>query len=137
MSLKSEYNVPASLFNGFVQLYDEILPPEHKVPKDLYQAKKLVRELGLPVEKIHMCPEGCMLYWKDDINAESCKFCGHGRYLTRSGWKSIPHKVLRYLPITPRLQRLYASEVTAKCMTWHARHVPKEGIMSHPSHGEA
>jgi hypothetical protein len=49
-------------------------------------------------------------------------------------------KQLRYMPITPRLKRLYLSEETAKHMRWH-----KEGkcdsedldIMSHPADSEA
>ncbi|KAL0352130.1 UNVERIFIED_CONTAM: hypothetical protein Scaly_1601700 [Sesamum calycinum] len=39
--------------------------------------------------------------------------------------------------LTPRLQRLYASEVTAEQMTWHANHQTKEGSMCYPSDVEA
>ncbi|GMI90261.1 hypothetical protein HRI_002695400 [Hibiscus trionum] len=39
-----------------------------------------------------------------------------------------------YFPLTPRLQRLYASEVTAKHMSWHAEHqIDEVGLMCHPS----
>jgi hypothetical protein len=49
-------------------------------------------------------------------------------------------KQLRYMPITPRLKRLYVYEETMKQMRWH-----KEGkrgsedpdIMSHPADSEA
>ncbi|KAK4393991.1 hypothetical protein Sango_1869900 [Sesamum angolense] len=50
--------------------------------RDYYSTKKLVKNLGLPVEKIHACKNGCMLYWKDDVDLEYCKFCGDGRFLT-------------------------------------------------------
>ncbi|KAL0286583.1 UNVERIFIED_CONTAM: hypothetical protein Sangu_2727800 [Sesamum angustifolium] len=36
--------------------------------------KKLIRDLGLPVENIDACKNGCMLYWKDDIDLNYCKF---------------------------------------------------------------
>ncbi|KAL0290495.1 UNVERIFIED_CONTAM: hypothetical protein Sangu_2571300 [Sesamum angustifolium] len=81
----------------------------------------MIRDLGLPVEKIHACRNGCMLYWKDDIDMEYCKFCGDPRYL----------------PLTPRLQRLYASPATAEHMTWHASHVTEEDSIVHPSDAEA
>ncbi|KAL0401433.1 UNVERIFIED_CONTAM: hypothetical protein Slati_4173200 [Sesamum latifolium] len=63
---------------------------------------------------------------KDDIDMDYCKFCGEVTYKpTRErnpNRKKIPYAVLRYLPITPRLQRLYASQVTVEQMTWHANH---------------
>ena len=138
MNLKSEYNVPQSVFNGFVQLYDEVLPPGHKIPTSYYQTEKVVSSLGLPVERIDMCPNGCMLFWKDNVNDESCKFCDHARFEnTGTGRKGSAYKVLFYLPLTPRLQRLYASDVTAGDMTWHSDHFTEEGIMCHPSDGDA
>ncbi|KAL0356120.1 UNVERIFIED_CONTAM: hypothetical protein Sradi_4058900 [Sesamum radiatum] len=48
-----------------------------------------------------------------------------------------PYVVLRYLSITPRLQRLYASQVTAEQMMWHVNHEIEEGSISHPSDAEA
>ncbi|KAL0445000.1 UNVERIFIED_CONTAM: hypothetical protein Slati_2222700 [Sesamum latifolium] len=35
---------------------------------------------GLPMEKIDACRNGCILYWKDDIDLDYCKFCGEARY---------------------------------------------------------
>ncbi|KAL0360852.1 UNVERIFIED_CONTAM: hypothetical protein Sradi_3769700 [Sesamum radiatum] len=103
--------------------------------------KKLIRDLGLPIEKIHACKNGCMLYWKDNIELEYCKFCGDPRYKpTRDRnpqRKKSPYDLLRYLPLIPRLQRLYASPATAKHMTWHACHQIEEGSMCHPSDVEA
>ncbi|KAK4389779.1 hypothetical protein Sango_2314900 [Sesamum angolense] len=101
----------------------------------------MIRDLGLPVEKIHACRNGWMLYWKDDIDMEYCKFCDDPRYKpTRDRYphcKKSPYVVLRYLPLTPCLQRLYASPATAEHMTWHASHVTEEDSMCHPSHVEA
>ncbi|KAK4389772.1 hypothetical protein Sango_2314200 [Sesamum angolense] len=42
--------------------------------------KKLVRDLGLPVEKIDVGKNGCMLYWKDRIDLDYYKFCGGATY---------------------------------------------------------
>jgi hypothetical protein len=51
--------------------------------------------------------------------------------------KSVAHKVLNYLPITPRLQRLYLSSVTAENMRWHKEGVrDKEGVIVHPADGD-
>ncbi|KAK4397874.1 hypothetical protein Sango_1262900 [Sesamum angolense] len=42
-----------------------------------------------------------------------------------------PYAVLRYLLITPRPQRLYASQATAEQMTWHANHQTEERSICH------
>ena len=42
-----------------------------------------------------------------------------------------------YLPLIPKLQRLYASKAIAEHMTWHANNETKEGLMCHPSDVEA
>ncbi|KAL0423626.1 UNVERIFIED_CONTAM: hypothetical protein Sradi_0897400 [Sesamum radiatum] len=56
------------------------------------------------------------LYWKDDIDLDCCKFRGEARYkLTRE--RNPNHKKTPYAILTPRLQRFYASEVTAEQIT--------------------
>jgi hypothetical protein len=47
------------------------------------------------------------------------------------------YKKLRYFPITPRLQRLFMSPRTAEQMTWHQSYHAVDGVMVHPSDGEA
>ncbi|KAL0286748.1 UNVERIFIED_CONTAM: hypothetical protein Sangu_2722000 [Sesamum angustifolium] len=77
------------------------------------------------------------LYSKDDIDLGYCKICGDGRYKPARGRdphkKRSPYAVLRYLPLTPHLQRLYSSRATAEHMTWHATHQIDEGSICHPS----
>ncbi|KAL0367937.1 UNVERIFIED_CONTAM: hypothetical protein Scaly_1012600 [Sesamum calycinum] len=47
--------------------------------------KKLVKDLGLPIAKINACKNGCMLYWKDDVDLEHYIFCGDARYKPSRG----------------------------------------------------
>ncbi|KAL0292625.1 UNVERIFIED_CONTAM: hypothetical protein Sangu_2528300 [Sesamum angustifolium] len=93
------------------------------------------------MEKIDTCKNGCMLYWKDDINLDYCKFCGEATYKPKRernpNRKKTPHAVLRYLPLIVCMQMLYALEVTAEQMTWHANHQTEEGTMCHPPDAEA
>jgi hypothetical protein len=48
-------------------------------------------------------------------------------------------KQLHYMPITPRLKRLFLSEETMKQMRWHkeGKLIEKTVVMSHPTNGEA
>ena len=61
------------------------------------------------------------------------------RYKPRTGMGKtlVAYKKLRYFPITPRLQRLFMSPRTAEHMTWHQAHHAVDGVMGHPSDGEA
>ena len=45
--------------------------------------------------------------------------------------------MMYYFPLSPRLQRLYASEATAAHMRWHDEHQQDDGTMCHPSDSEA
>ncbi|KAL0401779.1 UNVERIFIED_CONTAM: hypothetical protein Slati_4207800 [Sesamum latifolium] len=92
---------------------NDILPRDHTFPLDYYNTKKLIKDLSELMEKIDACRNDCMLYWKDDIDLDYCKLCRKARYQpTRErnpNRKKTPYAILRYLPLTPRLQRLYAS----------------------------
>ncbi|KAL0440711.1 UNVERIFIED_CONTAM: hypothetical protein Sradi_0010000 [Sesamum radiatum] len=82
-----------------------------------------------------------MLYWKDEIDLDYWKFCGETRYMPTKernpNHKKTPYAILRYSLLTPRLQRLYASEVIAEQITWHANHQMEQGYMCHPSDADA
>jgi hypothetical protein len=40
----------------------------HKLPKNLYEAKKLLGALNMPYEKIDACPNHCMLFRKENAD---------------------------------------------------------------------
>jgi len=78
--------------------------------------------LGWKPKKYDCCEVGCKLYHKDDNHLTECKFFHLSRYFPPKGdkgrYKQIPRKRMFYLPIIPRLQRLYASVESAKQMRW-------------------
>jgi hypothetical protein len=62
MDIKSKYLFSNNCFNDLVKLISDILPKLHKVPKDMYQSKKLMSAFGLKYEKIDVCRDNCMLF---------------------------------------------------------------------------
>ncbi|PKU71226.1 hypothetical protein MA16_Dca007222 [Dendrobium catenatum] len=65
-----------------------------------------------------------MLYYKDDVAEVYCRTCNAPRFKSNSGKqnrqkKDVSYSHLFYLPIIPRLQRLYASMSSAGHMRWH------------------
>jgi hypothetical protein len=85
-----------------------------------------------------MCPNFCMLYYLENVELTECKIYGHSRYkpITSKEKTHVAHKKVRYLSITPRLQRLFMSPKTTKHMTWHQSYDVVDEVMMHPSDGK-
>ncbi|XP_042467482.1 uncharacterized protein LOC122050656 [Zingiber officinale] len=115
LNIKAESNLSEDNFNKVVQAIEEALPQDNILPNDFYSMKKLTKELGLPVERIDVCRDGCMLYWGDDADANVCRFCNQDRYKIsrRSQQRRKSYSQLFYLPLTPRIfQNLYSDMPT-------------------------
>ncbi|XP_060200955.1 uncharacterized protein LOC132629267 [Lycium barbarum] len=137
LSIKADLNVPQGAMDAVIGLIHELVDPNLEIPENYYKEKRLVSKLGLSSMRIDCCENGCMLYYKDDEGLESCKFCGRARFKrTRSG-KRVVVKAMHYLPFTPRLKRLYASNSFAPHMRWNSENRRSPGVMCHPSDGEA
>ena len=67
--------------------------------------------------------------------------CGVSRYKLKNGDSSVhpiagnpyPANVCWYLPIIPRLKRLFANGEDAKNLTWHADSRKSDGLLRHPA----
>jgi hypothetical protein len=62
MTIKSKYFFSNNCYNDLIKLFSDILSKPHKVPKDMYQSKKMMFALDLKYEKIDVCPDSCMLF---------------------------------------------------------------------------
>jgi hypothetical protein len=112
--------------------------------KDMYQSKKLLYALSMEYEKIDVCKDNCMIFYKEHKNETKCLKCGKPRFIeviNEDGEKTTTktaHKQLRYMPLTPRMKWLFISKKTARHMRWHKEGVREnEQVMVHPSDSEA
>lgn len=48
--------------------------------RTLYETKKIVKELRLSYNKIHECPNDCMIYWGEIARETSCSIRKASRY---------------------------------------------------------
>ena len=60
-----------------------MLPKDNELPSTTYKVKQLVCPRGLEVQKIHACPNDCILYRGDYENLDACPVCGELRYKIR------------------------------------------------------
>jgi len=140
LNMKSTLNLTQTAFNKFTEFTKSCMPDNENLVSNFYDAKKFMRPLGLGYDKYDVCPNYFMLYYGVDAMKTCCDFCGSLRYKPRnltSKGSNKSEKQLRYFPLTPRLQRLFMSPHHAKDMTWHHFHRSDDGVMVHPSDGEA
>ncbi|XP_073119657.1 uncharacterized protein [Henckelia pumila] len=143
LKMKQEHNMSERNFDDMCKLMSELCPAENHMPSSFNSTKKFIKDLGLPVEKIDSCKNNCMIYWGTDSDLTECKICEHPRYKpdrrrgNHNRSKQTPYKRMYYFPITPRLQRLYASTATASHMRWHHDHYFDGDTMTHPSDSPA
>jgi hypothetical protein len=122
----------------------DVLTSNHKMLKDMYQSKNLLSALDMEYEKIDVCKDNCMLFYKEHKDETKCLKCGRSRFvevINEEGEKvmtKVAHKQLRYMALTPWMKWLFISKKTTRHMRWH-----KEGacendqVIVHPSDSEA
>ncbi|XP_042954724.1 uncharacterized protein LOC122291124 [Carya illinoinensis] len=112
--------------------------PNALLPNSYQESRNLEKGLGFTYNKIHVCPNDCILYWRENADKDECPKCKLSRWkFNGSKKRRIPQKVLRHFPLKPRLQRLFMSQKTAADMRWHKdQRVIQQGILSHPADSE-
>jgi hypothetical protein len=59
-------------FMDLLEFLIELLPKDNFLPKSYYEMKKTISKLGLGYEKIHACPNDCMLFRNESQESEVC-----------------------------------------------------------------
>jgi hypothetical protein len=144
MSIKSKCAFSNKCYKELLRLFSDVLPSNHKMPKDMYQSKKLLSALGMQYEKIDVCKDNCMIFYKEQKNEKKCLKCGKLRFVEvvnedgETVTTKTAHKQLCYMPLTPRMKQLFISKKIARHMRWHKEGVRENDlVMVHPSDSEA
>ncbi|CAL2247557.1 unnamed protein product [Prunus armeniaca] len=98
-------------------LQGDFLPEGNTLPSFMYEAKKTLSALEMSYEKIHACPNDCILYRNDYEDSTNCPTCGVSR------WKEGKDSILKE-GVPAKI---------AKSLTWHAARKSVNGQMSHPA----
>ena len=119
LACKSNWNDPDQCLEYIAKMFLDVTPIKDRLRK-IYDVKRLVSKLGLEAKRIDYYVDACMLYYNNDGALAECKFCNKPRYHVKivgtSNRKPVPLKVMFYLPIIPRLQRIFASMQIASQM---------------------
>ena len=116
LQIKATHRWSDRSFKALLDLLKDMLPEGNKVPKTVYDAKKIICPLGLEVEKIHAYKEDCVLFHGEYADLDQCPICETHRYNCRndggnveegSKRKGPPRKVMWYFPVIPRWKCLF------------------------------
>jgi hypothetical protein len=80
LKLKAGHGWSDNSFSELLSLLVKLLPKPNTLPTSTYRAKKLICPLSLGVDKIHACPNHCILYHKEYEFKMKCPVCGVNRY---------------------------------------------------------
>jgi hypothetical protein len=117
-TIKSDYGLSEIGYNRIIEWVRSILLERNKLKENFYVAKSMMKPLGIGYQKIDMCPNFYMMYYLENAELTKCMTCGHSRYKPRTSMRKtlMAYKILRYFPITPRLQKLFMSPKTVEHM---------------------
>jgi hypothetical protein len=131
-------------YKELLRLFSDVLPSNHKMSKGMYQSNKILSAIGMEYEKIDVCKDNYMIFYKEHKNEKKCLKCGKPGFIeviNKDGemvTMKTAHKQLCYMPLTPRMKRLFISKKTARHMRWHKEGVREnDQVMVHPSDSEA
>ena len=80
VNVKARYGWSGKSFSSLLQVVHHILSEENTLPKSYYQAKKILCPMGMEYQKIHACPNGCILYKHEFHEMPKCPRCGVSWY---------------------------------------------------------
>jgi hypothetical protein len=98
-----------------------LLPLPNKLPCTYQELSTILKEIGMEYQVIDACPNDHIIYYGQYGSESNFPKCQINRYRTGQLTKKVPHKVLFYIPIIPRLQRLFRCQNIAHFMDYHAR----------------
>jgi hypothetical protein len=82
-NLKAKNEWSDKSFTSLLQLLREMLLENNSMSDSTYRANKLLCSLSMKVERIHACPNDCILYRNEYNDLDKCLKCNASRYKPR------------------------------------------------------
>lgn len=141
-NLKAKGGWTDTSFTNLLKALGEMLPEGNLMPSSMHAVRRTLSIYGMKYEKIHACPNDCILYRGDENkNRTTCPTCGVSRYKENKNGtdqtKGVPAKVLWYFPPIARFKKMFQSAETAKSLTWHANERLVDEKLRHPADSQA
>lgn len=92
----------------------ELLPQPNHLPTTFPQLKYWLKDETIPVRKLHVCINDCMVF--KDATEEACMKCQEDRYTVDSMQRKVSRKVFSYCSLSDSLEALFNCTNIAQIM---------------------
>ena len=75
MLVKARYGWSDKSFTSLLEVVHNLLAEDNTLPKSYYKAKKILCPMGMECQKIHACPNDCILYRHEFQQMSKCPVC--------------------------------------------------------------
>jgi len=101
-TIKSDHKLSEVGYERIVEWTRCILPERNRLKENFYDAKSMIKPLGIGYQKVNMCLNFCMLYYLENAELTECKTYEHSHYKPRTDRVRflVTYKKLIYFPIT-------------------------------------
>jgi hypothetical protein len=82
--VKAKFGWSDNSFNEVLILLANLLPKPNLVPRNTYEAKKIINPLKMQVQRTHACMNHCILYRGDYAELEKCPNCDASHYKSKA-----------------------------------------------------
>ncbi|MEW8547304.1 MAG: hypothetical protein AB2693_27670, partial [Candidatus Thiodiazotropha sp.] len=94
------------------------------LPSSYHDARKLIDPYVVQKQKFDVCINECVIFWQsalgtDRSNDFSCPVCGEDRYQNSKSKRPVARRRFIYIPVGPRLARLYGDVNLAQLVMSH------------------
>ena len=96
-------------------LHTFILPPGNILPTTYDSAHSIISPFIVSPKEYHCCINDCIVYHKHYEDLTECPKCNSNRYKSNK----TPVKRFKYLPLLPRIRRLFSSAITSELLQEH------------------
>ena len=96
-------------------LHHFILPENNLLPSSYSDAADMIKHLLVPAKKYDCCVNDCIIYRGIYSDSKRCPKCNENRYSNGT----TPRKVFKYLPLGPRIRRLFGNTSTSQLLQSH------------------
>ena len=117
--LSGHPGISKEALSDMLSLQHEIFPLGNTLPSSYDSAIKLIEPLLIQPIVFHACRNDCIIFRKEYDDCNKCPKCGEARF-TKLG---IAAKRFLYLPIGPRLVRLFGTSNLSQVVQLHGLHV--------------
>ena len=117
-------SISKQAFSSFLKLQSSFhKTTDFNLPASYYEARKLINPYVIKRKYFHACVNDCVLFRDSEkyqyANLQTCPLCSEDRYVDNNAKRQVARRKFIYIPIGPRLARIYGEVNLAQLVQSH------------------